>query len=403
MNPPGKSRNQFAYYADEGVTNNVVVRLAGAFYTIDDIVPIDAGMGCTHPDGDLTFVSCDAAGVTIIDIRTKDGNDTVNNMSPMSAYVLGGDGNDAIWGGVADDYLYGGEGNDQLRGGPGDDTLEGNPGSDYMIGGDGSYDQASYRGSAAGVIADLIGDAGDGVPGENDTITSDVEILVGSDHNDVLYGNDQMNFLYGGRGQDVLNGLGGNDFLTGENQYGYTTTLFADEFHGGTGRDTVDYTDHSAAQRVFADADGALGDDGATGSMTPSTPTWRTSSDRPAPTSSPETTRPTRSGAARATTSSPASTAPTGSAATRATTPSTAAKATTCSRAATATTTCTGSGEWTNCTAVRAPMCVTRSATNGLFILDSSANILALNGYDNWLHLFSGAALLGLGLWSEKR
>ena len=39
----------------------------------------------------------------------------------------------------------------------------------------------------------------------------------------------------------------------------------------------------------------------------------------------------------------------------------------------------------------------------GLFILDTSANILALNGYDNWLHLFSGAALLGLGLWSGKR
>lgn len=39
----------------------------------------------------------------------------------------------------------------------------------------------------------------------------------------------------------------------------------------------------------------------------------------------------------------------------------------------------------------------------GLFILDSSANILALNGYDNWLHLFSGAALLGLGLWGDNK
>jgi len=38
----------------------------------------------------------------------------------------------------------------------------------------------------------------------------------------------------------------------------------------------------------------------------------------------------------------------------------------------------------------------------GLFILNSSANILALNGYDNWLHLFSGAALLGLGVWGDK-
>ena len=38
----------------------------------------------------------------------------------------------------------------------------------------------------------------------------------------------------------------------------------------------------------------------------------------------------------------------------------------------------------------------------GLFILDSSANILALNGADNGLHLVSGAVLLGVGLFADK-
>jgi hypothetical protein len=38
----------------------------------------------------------------------------------------------------------------------------------------------------------------------------------------------------------------------------------------------------------------------------------------------------------------------------------------------------------------------------GLFILDSSANILALNGADNVLHLLSGAVLLGAGLFADK-
>jgi hypothetical protein len=38
----------------------------------------------------------------------------------------------------------------------------------------------------------------------------------------------------------------------------------------------------------------------------------------------------------------------------------------------------------------------------GLFILDSSANILALNSADNVLHLVSALLLLGVGLFADK-
>lgn len=38
----------------------------------------------------------------------------------------------------------------------------------------------------------------------------------------------------------------------------------------------------------------------------------------------------------------------------------------------------------------------------GLFILDSDANILALNGADNVLHLASAALLLGVGVGADK-
>lgn len=38
----------------------------------------------------------------------------------------------------------------------------------------------------------------------------------------------------------------------------------------------------------------------------------------------------------------------------------------------------------------------------GLFILDTEANILALNGADNVLHLVSGAVLLGVALAADK-
>ena len=39
----------------------------------------------------------------------------------------------------------------------------------------------------------------------------------------------------------------------------------------------------------------------------------------------------------------------------------------------------------------------------GLFILDSAANILSLNGADNVLHFLSAAVLLGVGLTADKR
>jgi Domain of unknown function (DUF4383) len=39
----------------------------------------------------------------------------------------------------------------------------------------------------------------------------------------------------------------------------------------------------------------------------------------------------------------------------------------------------------------------------GLFILGSSANILALNGADNVLHVVSAATLLGVGLATDRR
>lgn len=39
----------------------------------------------------------------------------------------------------------------------------------------------------------------------------------------------------------------------------------------------------------------------------------------------------------------------------------------------------------------------------GLFILDSSANILALNGADNALHFASALVLLGAGLGADKQ
>ncbi|MGU9813765.1 beta strand repeat-containing protein, partial [Pseudomonas sp. LF052] len=58
----------------------------------------------------------------------KDGNDT----------LLGGAGDDILFGQGGNDYLDGGKGNDILLGGTGDDTLIGGPGNDILIGGSGA-------------------------------------------------------------------------------------------------------------------------------------------------------------------------------------------------------------------------------------------------------------------------
>ncbi|MCE1116558.1 immunoglobulin-like domain-containing protein, partial [Pseudomonas sp. NMI795_08] len=60
--------------------------------------------------------------------RTNDGADT----------LLGGDGNDIIFGQGGNDYLDGGKGNDILLGGSGNDTLLGGEGNDLLFGGAGN-------------------------------------------------------------------------------------------------------------------------------------------------------------------------------------------------------------------------------------------------------------------------
>ena len=52
--------------------------------------------------------------------------------------LLGGDGNDVLFGDADNDTLYGGNGNDILNGGAGNDFLSGEVGDDILTGGSGS-------------------------------------------------------------------------------------------------------------------------------------------------------------------------------------------------------------------------------------------------------------------------
>ncbi|WJM91720.1 retention module-containing protein [Pseudomonas brenneri] len=82
----------------------------------------------------------------------KDGNDT----------LLGGSGDDILFGQGGNDYLDGGKGNDILLGGTGNDTLIGGKGNDILIGGTGA-DTFVWRAGDTGndVIKDFKASEGD--------------------------------------------------------------------------------------------------------------------------------------------------------------------------------------------------------------------------------------------------
>ena len=143
---------------------------------------LTAGTGCIS--GGTNQVLCPTVGTTLISMTGSDNDDWLTNSTSIAGNLDGG----------TDDDL--------LTGGTGADSLTGGGGSDY----------ASYATRAGAVTADLDGLADDGAPGENDTIATDVETLIGGNANDTLTGNGNDNGLDGGPGADTLNGGAGNDY-----------------------------------------------------------------------------------------------------------------------------------------------------------------------------------------------
>jgi Ca2+-binding RTX toxin-like protein len=145
----------------------------------------------------------------VVDLAAGTGPDRLIGVE----HVTGGSADDTITGDGRENHLAGGPGNDTLRGGDGPDTLTGGAGSDRFSGGPGQ-DAASYRGHAAGVVADLDGLDDDGTPGERDRVDADIETLIGSLYVDTLTGNASPNTLVGDP-VSLLGGLGGGDTLVG--------------------------------------------------------------------------------------------------------------------------------------------------------------------------------------------
>jgi Ca2+-binding RTX toxin-like protein len=220
-----KYLNVVWFEAGAGKANNVVFTRSGNTITIDDVVALKPGKGCKRVNSTKVRCTPTKPGRISIAAWLYSKNDKLTNKTDLYTSVSAGSGNDKIYGGTGLDTIGGGSGNDQIWGGGGDDLLAGSDGKDVLHGGPGDDS--------------VQGDAG-------------ADVLYGDSGNDSLHGEIGDDKEYGGSGNDILH------------QYPvHNAKTDADLLSGGSGRDTVDYSDRF--KPVSVDLDGAKRDDGEAG------------------------------------------------------------------------------------------------------------------------------------------
>ena len=110
--------------------------------------------------------------------------------------------------------LKGGAGNDRLMGDDGNDTLNGGPGGDTLDGGDGDMDTVTYADAAEGVTVNLssvsernnvitISNSGGRGEASGDRFI-DVELFIGSPHDDTFFAGPEVDNITAGDGADTI-------------------------------------------------------------------------------------------------------------------------------------------------------------------------------------------------------
>ncbi|MBB4039187.1 Ca2+-binding RTX toxin-like protein [Microvirga flocculans] len=119
-----------------------------------------------------------------------------------------------------------------------------------LIDGLGGRDTATYQNAEGGVVVFLSHPEFNTGQAAGDTFKN-VEVIVGSTHDDQLIGDAQANEFQGGDGNDLLLGLGGNDILQGGNGDDILRGgEGADQLNGGAGLNVASYEE--ATGRVVA-------------------------------------------------------------------------------------------------------------------------------------------------------
>ncbi|MEV4640642.1 calcium-binding protein [Actinoplanes sp. NPDC049548] len=201
-----KSGTVITVTAAVGRANTISAWHSGSTIHIDDTGDdLAAYGGCTLVSPGE--VSCPAAGLTEFVVYAGDQNDEVHSyLATPGVTLIGGAGDDALFGGSANDTLEGDDGGDFLSGGNGNDTLSGGTGANGLSGGAGN-------------------DSIDGGP-QND-------VADGGAGNDVINGASGNDQLYAGAGNDYVGGDAGNDAL-----YAQDGVFGNDYADGGSGTDT---------------------------------------------------------------------------------------------------------------------------------------------------------------------
>lgn len=225
------SGDTLVFRAGQFAANRVRVSKPGELVVVD-VVPLVAGAGCRNVHD--YKVACPAAGARAVDIDLGNMADDL----AISAPGLRG----AVIGSTGDDFF-------SIEG----EYYTGAPTGIVYLGGAG-HDKISYTHSAVGVEVSKGAGRGDGrivsdathcsskvqTPVDADDVRDDIEEIRGSAHSDIIVGSNSAYYgdvLSGGAGRDCLWGKGGNDRFIEESQ-----SSGGDEFEGGEGIDTVDYS-----------------------------------------------------------------------------------------------------------------------------------------------------------------
>jgi hypothetical protein len=241
----GSGGSSVFYAGAPNEVNNVRISFTAAGIVIDDQVRITAlDSGCAISSaGDATC----PGSAKFVSVNGRDKNDTITYTAPHRGQVIGGSGADTIVGGTRragfgraiEPVIYQGK----------EST------SDTTV------DTVTYRQADRGVAVDLSDTGGsfdDGRPGDLEGITSDIEVIEGSNFGDTLVGSPRGDTFRGLNGNDTISSGGGSDLIDeGSAANG------ADTIDGGSGAgDSISYGARTSGVAVSLDG---VRDDGGAG------------------------------------------------------------------------------------------------------------------------------------------
>lgn len=160
----------------------------------------------------VSYVAAPSGAIIDLQQSSRNAGSATGHQFAGIEIFLGSAFNDQISGDALSNTLVGNAGNDSLDGRDGDDVISPGAGNDTVDGGAGS-DTVSFADAAAGVVANLA--AGMAQSGGEVDVLRNVENVIGSGFDDSLTGNHLANLLEGLLGNDWITPGAGNDTVDG--------------------------------------------------------------------------------------------------------------------------------------------------------------------------------------------